>query len=164
MTVDVEEAYDAREEIVRTQARNFSYGISALTADKRRALSAVYAFARRVDDVGDGELPTEERLRLLARAAANLPWRRSPDPLDQVLAALADANERFALPRDPFDDLIDGVRSDVRPAVFFVTTAELVLYCRRWPDRSAGWWWPCSGAPMRRQPVGVPTTLGWRFS
>ncbi|MDN5751579.1 MAG: squalene/phytoene synthase family protein, partial [Pseudonocardia sp.] len=53
----VDEAYEECERITRSQAKNFSYGIRLLPAPKRRALSAVYAFARRVDDIGDGDLP-----------------------------------------------------------------------------------------------------------
>ena len=35
--------------------------------DKRRALAAVYAFARRIDDIGDGTLPPADKLAALAR-------------------------------------------------------------------------------------------------
>ena len=55
--IEVRSAYQHCEQVTRTQARNFSYGIRLLPAVKRRALSAVYAFARRVDDIGDGTLP-----------------------------------------------------------------------------------------------------------
>ena len=48
MTADVRAAYRRCEEITWTQARNFSYGIRLLPPAKRQALSAVYAFARRV--------------------------------------------------------------------------------------------------------------------
>ena len=53
-TAEVSAAYQHCEQVTRTQARNFSYGIRLLPGDKRRALSAVYAFARRIDDIGDG--------------------------------------------------------------------------------------------------------------
>ena len=66
---DVRAAYRHCEQVTRTQARNFSYGIRLLPAPKRRALSAVYAFARRIDDIGDGTLPAGEKLAALARSA-----------------------------------------------------------------------------------------------
>ena len=47
--MDEASAYRHCENVVRSQARNFSYGIRLLPAPKRRALSAVYAFARRID-------------------------------------------------------------------------------------------------------------------
>jgi phytoene synthase len=69
----IEQAYARCEAITRTQAANFYYGIRLLPRERRRAMCAVYAFARRVDDIGDGPLPREQKLRLLdaqARALA----------------------------------------------------------------------------------------------
>jgi 15-cis-phytoene synthase len=70
--MDVAVAYGYCERVTRTEARNFSYGIRLLPPDKRRALSAVYAFARRVDDIGDGTLPAAEKLARLEDARAAL--------------------------------------------------------------------------------------------
>ena len=53
------DAYQRCEEITRTEARNFSYGIRLLPKAKRQAMSALYAMARRIDDVGDGPLPQD---------------------------------------------------------------------------------------------------------
>ena len=44
-------------QITRRQAANFYYGMRLLPAPKREALFAIYAFARRIDDIGDGTLP-----------------------------------------------------------------------------------------------------------
>jgi 15-cis-phytoene synthase len=52
VNVDAEEAYAECERITWTEARNFAYGIRLLPPPKRRALAAVYAFARRIDDPG----------------------------------------------------------------------------------------------------------------
>ena len=54
--MDADEAYAECERITWEQARNFAYGIRLLPPPKRRALAAVYAYARRVDDIGDGDL------------------------------------------------------------------------------------------------------------
>ena len=72
MSVSTREAYRRCEAITRTQAANFYYGIRLLPHDQRRAMCAAYAFARRVDDIGDGELAREEKLRRLDQAAAEL--------------------------------------------------------------------------------------------
>jgi len=58
-------AYDECERITRVEARNFAWGIRLLPAPKRRALSAVYAMARRIDDIGDGDLPNATKVELL---------------------------------------------------------------------------------------------------
>jgi 15-cis-phytoene synthase len=68
----VSAAYRHCEQVTRAQARNFSYGIRLLPPGKRRALSAVYAFARRVDDIGDGTMPVADKLAALAKARADV--------------------------------------------------------------------------------------------
>ena len=70
--MDVAAAYRHCEEITWSQARNFSYGIRLLPPDKRRALAAVYAFARRIDDIGDGTLPPADKLSALGEARASI--------------------------------------------------------------------------------------------
>jgi 15-cis-phytoene synthase len=120
------EAYRVCERVTRKAAANFYYGIRLLPADKRRAMSAVYAYARRVDDIGDGTLPAERKLAGLAatrRALAEV------DPDDAVMVALADSKARFPLPADAFTDLLDGVQMDVTGARF-TTFDELVVYSR----------------------------------
>ena len=58
-------AYSYCEAETGQQARNFAYGIRLLPTHKRRAMSALYAFSRRVDDIGDGALaPEVKQMRL----------------------------------------------------------------------------------------------------
>ncbi|HET7406559.1 MAG TPA: presqualene diphosphate synthase HpnD [Mycobacteriales bacterium] len=127
-TVDLAAAYRHCEEVTRREARNFSYGIRLLPTDKRQAMSAVYAFARRIDDIGDGDLPADEKLRLLAdaRAALATVGERTDD---LVLVALADAAKRFPIPLPAFGELIEGVEMDVR-GVRYESFDDLVHYCR----------------------------------
>jgi len=128
MSVDVEHAYRACEQITRDEARNFFYGIRLLPPAKRRAMCAVYAFARRIDDVGDGSLPDDAKLSALAEGRSSLD--RLGDPADDVVfVALADACAQFPIPREALDDLVDGVEMDVR-GVTYETFDELVVYCR----------------------------------
>ncbi len=70
--MDVPAAYRHCEEITWSQARNFAYGIRLLPPAKRQALAAVYAFARRIDDIGDGGLPAPDKLAALADARASV--------------------------------------------------------------------------------------------
>ncbi len=121
------EAYRRCETITRRTAANFYYGIRLLAPDRRRAMCAVYAFARRVDDIGDGQLAREEKLRLLDEQAMALVAAAATDP---VTVALADACVRFEVPADALAPLIEGVRMDVE-GVRYESFDELVLYCRR---------------------------------
>jgi 15-cis-phytoene synthase len=133
--VDVAAAYRQCETITRQQAKNFAYGIALLRADKRRALSAVYAFARRIDDIGDGTLPVPEKVAELATARAAVLAVAAGTAADaaatgdQVLIALRDAADRFPIPLAAFGELIDGCEADVR-GVSYTTFAELEHYCR----------------------------------
>ena len=129
------EAYAHCESITRAQAANFYYGIRLLPRDRRRAMCAVYAFARRIDDIGDGDCSSARR-----SCACSTPRRercssssaRASDAAgaDPVMVALADAHERFSLPPDALGELIEGVRMDVC-GITYESFDELSLYCRR---------------------------------
>lgn len=126
-------AYTRCEEITRSEARNFSYGIRLLPDDKRRAMSALYAVARRIDDIGDGDGPPGDRLDALSGVKKDLaaivtdPSSAGDDP---VLVALADASRRFHLPMGALDELVEGCEMDVT-GTRYPTVDDLVGYCRR---------------------------------
>jgi 15-cis-phytoene synthase len=151
-------AYKHCERITRLRARNFYYGIRLLPPHKRAAMCALYAMARRIDDVGDstnlgsgpgessGERPQQHgpsaqagretaldeirrSLTLLARASSGLPVGAVP-PGDPVLAALADTAGKFVLPVDALEDLVEGCSWDLAGRRY-ETFDELVEYCRR---------------------------------
>ena len=130
-TTRVRAAYQHCEVITRQQAKNFAYGIALLPGDKRRALSAVYALARRIDDIGDGTLPAAEKIAALdaARTSVKLVADGDAPADDLVLIALQDAARRFPIPVEAFGELIDGCEADVR-GVSYTTFAELEHYCR----------------------------------
>jgi phytoene synthase len=124
----IDRAYAECERITKTEARNFSWGIRLLTPPKRKALSAVYALARRIDDIGDGTLPTEEKVLQLAAARdqiANI-GQHLDDP---VYLALHDAAQRFPIPLAAFGELVDGCEMDVRGHTYD-DLDDLVGYCR----------------------------------
>jgi phytoene synthase len=124
---DIEAAYRECEQITWSQARNFAYGIRLLPTAKRHALSAVYAFARRVDDIGDGTLPADEKLAQLEQARSEVEMLSNDD--DLVIVALADVAKRFPVPMAAFGELIDGCVADVK-GTSYQTFDELHHYCR----------------------------------
>jgi 15-cis-phytoene synthase len=142
--MNTDEAYQQCEQITWEQARNFAYGIRLLPRDKRRALAAVYAFARRIDDIGDGDLPPETKTAQLEQArdqvhalvAAVKDSRdgnggdgNGVDHNDPVLVALIDSGTRFDVPLIAFTELIDGCLADVNQASY-KTFDDLLWYCR----------------------------------
>ncbi|MFJ6946814.1 presqualene diphosphate synthase HpnD [Streptomyces wuyuanensis] len=150
MSAPVRAAYSYCEAVTGTQARNFAYGIRLLPADKRQAMSALYAFSRRVDDIGDGflgETAKRDRLEgtreLLGRIRDGAV---DEDDTDPVAVALADAAHRFPIPLDALDELIDGVLMDVRGETY-ETWDDLKVYCR------------CVAGAIGRLSLGVFGTL-----
>jgi phytoene synthase len=121
------DAYQTCEETTRTQARNFHYGIRLLPRDKRQALCAVYALARRVDDIGDGDMAEADKRAALIELRAAI--RDSEASTDPVLLAVSDAARRMPIPMEAFDELIDGVEMDLA-GTRYATFDELVTYCR----------------------------------
>ncbi len=127
--MELTEAYRECERITWSQARNFAYGIRLLPPPKRRALAVVYAFARRIDDIGDGALPAEQKITALEAARGQVLDLTAPPADDAVLVALADVQRSFPIPMPAFGELIDGCVADVR-GHSYQTFEDLHWYCR----------------------------------
>jgi phytoene synthase len=137
--VDLTEAYRECERITWSQARNFAYGIRLLPHEKRRGLAVIYAFARRIDDIGDGTLPGQQAdmpaeqkiadLEAARQAVLNLDGASGASLDDPVLLALADVKRNFPVPMEAFGELIDGCVADVR-GTRYETFEDLHHYCR----------------------------------
>ena len=137
--MDLTEAYRECERITWSQARNFAYGIRLLPHEKRRGLAVIYAFARRIDDIGDGTLPGQQAdmpaeqkiadLEAARRAVLNLDGASGASLDDPVLLALADVKRNFPVPMEAFGELIDGCVADVR-GTRYETFEDLHHYCR----------------------------------
>lgn len=132
--LEVEHAYRECEQITRREAANFYYGIRLLPKLKRQAMCAVYAFARRVDDIGDADRePRDQESQLEALAAERTMLAALADGVpttsDSVSVALHDARTHYDLPIDALELLVDGVEQDVR-GTEYETFDELVGYCR----------------------------------
>jgi len=109
---------------------SFYYSFLFLPSGKRRAITALYAFCREVDDVVD-----ECRDPHLARA--KLDWWREEvaalfegEPRHPVALALQEVVRRYDLPRQYFDDIIDGMAMDLAHAGYGDFKA-LQRYCYR---------------------------------
>jgi len=126
--VELTDAYAECERITWTQARNFAYGIRLLPPAKRRALAVIYAFARRIDDIGDGTLPPGQKIADLEAARGEV-LDLNPDGTDPVLFALADVARTFPVPMAAFGELIDGCVADVK-GTSYQTFEDLLYYCR----------------------------------
>ena len=114
---------------------SFYYSFLVLPAEQRRAIIAVWDFCRAVDDAVDEEpsvaagLPTgraavtfwrEEIARVFAGQAASTGQGRRLQPFVKT----------FGLPRQAFEDVIDGVAMDLDTSRY-QTFDDLLEYCRR---------------------------------
>jgi phytoene synthase len=121
--------YERCAEITRRSRSSFYYAFILLTAERRRALNAVYAFCRFIDDIADDESIREPAM-LLTR------WREELDrvyagvPTRALSRALADSARRFAIPRVHFEEIIAGVEMDLS-RTRYQTFEELRPYCYR---------------------------------
>ena len=125
MTIDA--AYAEVQRVTRKRARNFAYGIMVLPREKRRAIAAIYAFARRVDDIADGDFPPERKRAQLLELRQLLDVAPGDDAM---LVALADARTRFPIPAAALQALIDGGLQDLDQSRY-ADFDELRGYCTK---------------------------------
>jgi phytoene synthase len=132
VTPEVQAAYASCRAIARKKAKNFYYAFVALPAAKRDAICAVYAFMRQADDLSDDESVTVPDRRIALNQWLD-GWHRAlagESTSDPVFIAMLDAQQRFALPAQLLDQLVQGTATDLEPRfVSFATFADLYRYC-----------------------------------
>jgi squalene synthase HpnC len=105
---------------------SFARGMAVLRGERRRALWAVYAFCRAVDDVADGATPEAEKRRFLRE------WRGKLARPDCALSReLAWARGAHGVPLAECEAMIAGMETDAADRLRLPDEAALDLYCRR---------------------------------
>lgn len=115
--------------IVRRSGTSFRWGIASVAGDQRRAMHALYAFCRLVDDAADSAAPPAARLRFIDAWRAEVA-RLDTGPGTPVGRELAWACARFRLPCAELDLLLDGMAADAVDHVRLTDDAALDGYCR----------------------------------
>jgi len=121
--------YERCAQITRRSRSSFYYAFILLPPERRRALHAVYAFCRFIDDIADDEAIRDPAL-LLSRWREELDRVYSGAPTRALSRALADSARRFKIPRELFDEIINGVEMDLSRKRY-QTWEELRPYCYR---------------------------------
>jgi phytoene synthase len=114
--------------VTRRSGTNFYYAFRVLPAEKRRALYALYAFCRVVDDCVDEEGGEGEAGLARWLAEAHRAYAGTPDT--ELGRELAEAVARFPVPRSCFEDVVAGCRMDLTTRRY-PTFADLRVYCER---------------------------------
>ena len=114
------------EVLAQAGAENFPVASRLFPRDLRPHLMNVYGFARMVDDVGDEA--AGDRSALLDWVASELDAVFGGRPAHPLMTRLAATVERFSLPRQPFDLLIEANRRD-QTIHRYRTYGELADYC-----------------------------------
>jgi phytoene synthase len=109
---------------------SFYYSFLFLPPERRRAITALYAFCREVDDVVDNVGDP-------GIARAKLAWWRSEiaeayagKPSHKVTQALRPALDHYELPLEHFLAIIDGMQMDLEQSRY-LDFESLALYCHR---------------------------------
>ena len=112
----------------RASGSSFYTAMRILPRERRDAIFEIYSFCRAVDDVADDGGPRDQRLKQLAE------WRADVDALyagtpPARLRGLAGPVRTFALKREDFLAIIDGMEMDVVSDIRAPDFATLDLYC-----------------------------------
>jgi 15-cis-phytoene synthase len=139
---DLAHSYALCQRYARDSQSNFYYCFYLLPRRKRLAMCALYAYLRRVDDIGDetrqvpnatsnGSIFTcDNRPARLAALRASLDAALRGEFADPLLIALADTVKKFGIPPKYLYAVIDGVEMDLTVRRY-ETFADLEQYCHR---------------------------------
>ncbi len=123
------------EQLTRSEARNFYYGLKLLPRGKRAAMFALYSYMRLIDDIADRDDGRDVHQRIEQLES----WREQthrvfdgqpPASGHPLWPAFAQMIGQHRMPRQIFDDAITGQRQDLEPEVF-ETFNQLRDYCYR---------------------------------
>ncbi len=128
MTPKLEAAFRACRGGARRTSSNFACIDWLLPLDQRRGTEALYAFARRSDDIADSPDPLDNRRQRLAQWRVELRQALAGRTEDPILVALADTVSRFVVPQHLLWRILDGVEMDLNQTSY-ATYADLRRYC-----------------------------------
>ena len=117
--------------VVARSGTSFLWGMRALSAERRRAIYAIYAFCREVDDIADEPGENAHKRRALAAWREEIDQLYAGKPNWPTTRALLEPVRRYNLPRKEFLAVIDGMEIDARAAVRMQNLEELLHYCRK---------------------------------
>src|SRR5215813_11146658 len=135
-----ERTRNLRRELAKTVQSNFFYSFLFLPKPKRDAIIDVYAFCRAIDDIVDDIVEKSngvggvgaygEARRELDRWREELDRLYAGKPTMPIAVKLRRVLERFPMPKEYFEEMINGCEMDLRRNRY-ETFDELYQYCYR---------------------------------
>nr|BAE45297.1 phytoene synthase [Gentiana lutea] len=122
------EAYDRCREVCAEYAKSFLLGNQLMTPERRLAIWAIYVWCRRTDELVDGLNASNINPTALDRWEARLEDVFKGQPFDMLDAALSDTITKYPVDIQPFRDMIEGMRMDLKKSRY-KNFDELYLYC-----------------------------------
>jgi phytoene synthase len=119
------------ESVVRQSGTSFYWAMRLLPPEKRRAMFAIYAFCREVDDIADEPGEEAGKRKRLAEWREEIERLYDGAPTRRVSRTLVHPLQRFNLRKEDFDAIVAGMEMDAGDRVRIADTAELALYCDR---------------------------------
>ena len=130
-SVDGINPWDHVNRVVARSGTSFLWGMRALSAERRRAIYAIYAFCREVDDIVDEPGENAHKRRMLAAWRQEIGRLYAGEPGWPTTKALLKPVRRFNLPREEFLAVIEGMEIDAETKVRMQNLDELLHYCRK---------------------------------
>src|SRR5215831_2700920 len=112
---------------------SYSWAIRLLPAQRRRALRALYAFCREVDDIADGEASHALKETLLGNWRGEIAHLYDGRPRNATTLGLSKAVHLYGLQCHDFLAIIDGAEMKARTDIRAPSFAQLDHYCERVP-------------------------------
>jgi phytoene synthase len=128
MNDDVLQSYRHCRQVARGAASNLAWAFWLLPAEQRRSMDALYAFARKSDDLADEPGGIDDKRRRLSQWRGCLEQALDGKPSGPLFPALADTIARHRVPPDYLRQIVTGVEMDLDHQGY-ETFAELRHYC-----------------------------------
>ena len=118
-------------EIAKKSKSSFYYAFNLLPAQQRNAMTTVYAFCRKTDDIVDeNDFSDEVKYENLRKWRVELEKGLKGNSSLPLLNNLSKIISQFNIPLDPFFDLIKGMEMDIQQSRY-PTSDDLMKYCYR---------------------------------
>jgi len=143
------------EAVVRRAGTSFYWAMRRLAAPRRRAMFAIYAFCREVDDIADDDGDEAGKRLRLGQWRGEIERLYGGHPRGLTARALVPAVEAFDLRKDDFQAVIAGMEMDAGNRVRIADMDELTLYC----DRVA-----CAVGRLSTPVFGLPADVGAKLA